>query len=536
MDTGWTATIELPPGKATTSTAVAATERIASAYNTSRASVVVEPLASGDASRARLMVLTRNPLEEIHPWPGPHLFDAAEGIAPIGVYPDGTQACYQFWRRGSGAVHGLLAGTSDAGKSRQVDMLLGYERHSGGLVCSWICDPQHGQSLPDWMDHVDFAARTAEEGIVLLRMAVAVMYARNDYLARVEWTDDRGRRRVGKAHFEPTPAMPLLSLTIEEAHAVLAYEEAAKLAEAIGKMGRKCGVALRLVVQVPLLAQLGNSTTLRDAVAGGNVIVLRTANRLSSPTVLPMPVDPAQLPRRFPDGSSTAGLGFVLGATDRQAPMRGYYDLDPFGRATAGETVPLDAISAPAAERVAHRAGIDLPDPGAHRRADRHGGPGDGHLPRTQHHPGRGPRVPPGAPPGPHRRNRTRPRSPAADRVHGAAPACQRRSRTPGPPRRLGRRHSTRRHGGVRVTTHDESLIALGRQAHRMAGEIRLFAELAETIGFAPNGPNWAEARLLADTLHGLAFACAFETESTDLLSDLTGRRWRRLDPPGGAG
>jgi hypothetical protein len=309
------------------------------------------------------MVLTRNPLEEVHPWPGPHLFDAAEGVAPIGVYPDGAQACYQFWRRGSGAVHGLLAGTSDAGKSRQVDMLLGYERHSGGLVCSWICDPQHGQSLPDWMDHVDFAARTAEEGIVLLRMAVAVMYARNDYLARVEWTDDRGRRRVGKAHFEPTPAMPLLSLTIEEAHAVLAYEEAVKLAEAIGKMGRKCGVALRLVVQVPLLAQLGNSTTLRDAVAGGNVIVLRTANRLSSPAVLPMPVDPAQLPRRFPDGSSTAGLGFVLGATDRQAPMRGYYDLDPFGRATAGETVPLDAISAPAAERVAHRAGIDYRTP-----------------------------------------------------------------------------------------------------------------------------------------------------------------------------
>jgi DNA-binding transcriptional ArsR family regulator len=357
MDFGWSAVIELPAGKSTTSTAVAATERIASAYNASLASVVVEPTSSGDASRARLMVLTANPLQDVHPWPGPHLFDAAEGVAPIGVYPDGDQALYRFWRPGSGAVHGLIAGTSDAGKSRTTEMLLGYERHSGGLIASWICDPQHGQSLPDWMDHVDFAARTAEEGVVLLRMAVAVMYARNDHLAHVEWTDDRGRRRTGKASFEPTPVMPLLSITIEEAHAVLAYDEAVRLAEAIGKMGRKCGVSLRLIVQVPLLAQLGNSTTLRDAVAGGNVIVLRTANRLSSPAVLPMPVDPAQLPRKFPDGSSTSGLGFVLGATDRQAPMRGYYDLDPFGWATAGETVSLDGISARAAERAAQQAG-----------------------------------------------------------------------------------------------------------------------------------------------------------------------------------
>jgi hypothetical protein len=187
----------------------------------------------------------------------------------------------------------------------------------------------------------------------MLRRAVAVMYARNAHLARVEWQDERGRARKGKAHFEPTPQMPLLSITIEEAHAVLSIPEARKLAEDIAKMGRKCGVSLRLVVQVPLLDQLGNSMTLRDGVAGGNVVVFRTANRLSGQVAFngTLPVDPSQLPRQFPDGSSTAGLGYILGASDRQAIMRSYCDLDPFSWATAGDTVHLDP--APAAEQSA---------------------------------------------------------------------------------------------------------------------------------------------------------------------------------------
>jgi DNA-binding transcriptional ArsR family regulator len=359
MKAGWSATIELPPGKSTTSTAVAATERIASAYGKPVTSVVIEPTASGDASRARLMVLTTNPLQGVHPWPGPQLLDATTGTAPVGVYPDAEQAAYRFWQPGSGAVHGLVAGTTGAGKSQFVGMLLAYERHSGRLIVSWVCDPQHGQSLPDWMDHVDFAARSAEEGVQMLHMARAVMYARNRYLADVEWTDEQGRRRKGRASFEPTPEMPLLSVTVEEAHAVFVYDEAVKLAEEIGKMGRKCGVSLRLITQVPLLSQLGNSMTLRDAVAGGNVIVLRTANRLSGQVAFngTLPVDPAQLPRRFPDGSSTSGLGFMIGATDRQAPMRGFFDVDPFGWATAGETNTLDPYSSRAAELAARKAG-----------------------------------------------------------------------------------------------------------------------------------------------------------------------------------
>jgi hypothetical protein len=82
----------------------------------------------------------------------------------------------------------------------------------------------------------------------------------------------------------------------------------------------------------------------------------------------------------------------------------------------------------------------------------------------------------------------------------------------------------------------DEPLIALARQAHRVAGEIRLLAERADTLGMPLDRYSPAEVRRFADTVHGLAFACAFQIGSTDLLNELTGRRWRRVDPPGGAG
>jgi hypothetical protein len=78
------------------------------------------------------------------------------------------------------------------------------------------------------------------------------------------------------------------------------------------------------------------------------------------------------------------------------------------------------------------------------------------------------------------------------------------------------------------MSTRDASLSALGRQAHQVAGEIRLLAEQGVTLGMNPE-----EIRLLADTLHGLAYGCAFEAQDMDLLFEMTGRRWRLLDDPG---
>jgi hypothetical protein len=83
---------------------------------------------------------------------------------------------------------------------------------------------------------------------------------------------------------------------------------------------------------------------------------------------------------------------------------------------------------------------------------------------------------------------------------------------------------------------HDESMRDLGRQAFRVAGEIRLLVERAETLGvnpeavtgearFRPEARTWDEVRAAADTLNGLAYAIAFDGDM-QLLHEITGRHW----------
>lgn len=349
-DTGnWSATIELDPGKHTTADAVNAAARIASAYRLPMSSVVVEPTEDYNASKARIAVLKNNMLEVPQMWPGPQL-DVTEGIAPIGPYHDGDLAFLRYWQPGSGAVHSLIAGATGSGKSMFVGTKLATERHSGGLVCSWICCPQGGMSFPEWMGNVALSVDTPEGGAEMLLWALAVMRSRARYMATMDWTDAQGRARHGMKHFEPSADMPLLAITIEEAPQVMKIKGAAENAADIVNTGRKVGIALTFVAQVPLLSQLGNSTPLRAGLTSGNVVVFRTADRLSGQVsglaaMDDSGVDPYKIPRRFKDGSPTGGLGYTLGASVRPALFRSYFDPDPVRWSTEGTTVPLDEMS-----------------------------------------------------------------------------------------------------------------------------------------------------------------------------------------------
>jgi hypothetical protein len=117
-------------------------------------------------------------------------------------------------------------------------------------------------------------------------------------------------------------------------------------------MSRKCGIKFRLITQVPLLNSLGNSMAIRDAVAAGNVIVFRTANRLSGQVAFngSMPVDPCTLPKEWPNGDTTSGLGYVFGpGADRPATMRTFLIIKPRRWATSGEPAQLEPFVGPVA-------------------------------------------------------------------------------------------------------------------------------------------------------------------------------------------
>ena len=105
-------------------------------------------------------------------------------------------------------------------------------------------------------------------------------------------------------------------ITLDEAPAFLTDPkhgpEAGRLLADIGKRGRKAGFRLRVATQVPSLAELGgNAQALRSMLVGGNVVCLRTGDRVSA-AMIGLEADPSALPRYFPDGEATGGLSLAF--------------------------------------------------------------------------------------------------------------------------------------------------------------------------------------------------------------------------------
>lgn len=368
---GWTGTISQDvPGSFAPERWVPATGRVAAAFQIGLADITLEA-SSDNASKAAVTVLHDNPLVNVQNWTGPYAllgeeqvkpFDPNTGIAIVGIHSDGELVRYRFWNSG-GAWHDLISGATGSGKSEFVSLLLGYERHAcvevpvldemtgqpkldengdvvkvkRGLIVSRIGDPQWGQSFTDWQDAVDWFAPNIDEIRIMLQKTEREMYARNKKFGRAKFYNEKLKVwQRGIKNFKATPDLPLISITIDEAHEVLKDPECKRIVAVLGKMGRKVGIKLRLITQVPLLQELGNDMAIRDAVASGNVIVFRTANSLSGQVAFngALPASPNTIPREWPKGrakpgeETTAGLGYALGASARSAIMRAFYPGD----------------------------------------------------------------------------------------------------------------------------------------------------------------------------------------------------------------
>jgi hypothetical protein len=322
---GWGATVVGPIGAYESDQFAAAVGKIASAYSMKKSMITVLP-DPDDENQSTILAQRSSPIKDTVRWSGPDSIDVKTGRAPIAMYADGEQAFYEIYRPGWGVPHVAAFGTTGSGKSEFLNALFTIDRwahyrdeqgRAHGLVANFLIDPQQGQSFAPFLD--DLAAPVAtslEEAILLVLCLTEEMLRRNRYLARVEYVDERGRKRKGRKWWNPLIDGPILSLTIDEAHDYLSNRAFATLVTKAGRMWRKCGGQLRLATHTPLLTDLGGSMALRDVLTGGLVWVGRTANSLSGPTAFNgrLPADPRSIPQ-------IPGMAYILSGLQPKAML-----------------------------------------------------------------------------------------------------------------------------------------------------------------------------------------------------------------------
>ena len=348
-------------------------EAVAAAFDASVAEAYVEATPDGVKSTGLFTKLRTGTLTEPREWDGATV-DPATGLAVVGRFPDGQPVRSRLYVPGvgGGARHELVVGCDGSGKTGLLNLGLCISAMSG-RVAQAILDPQHGQALPAWLEHAQYA-RGPEECVAYLDGLYAGMQAQSAWLADLEWTHPlTGQTRRGMDFFDTDLCgLPLTEITIDEAAVLLAIKGIPARILDLAKLGRKVGFRVRLGLQVPSWAEMGKSE-LRSILTGGNVFIFRTGDKVSQGMVN-IPADPYKLAKYFRDGSPTTGLGYCDTIDQRQSvPMRTDWVPDPHAvaeqAAKAGlirELPPLvagalaKALGRPAtAARMAERAEVE---------------------------------------------------------------------------------------------------------------------------------------------------------------------------------
>lgn len=311
--------------KTVVSNILAASENIAGAWHKPMTEAYAERDPHGITSRGHLTILRGHTLMEVREWDGAGI-DPQTGMAVIGRFADGTPVRVKFYTPRYGTRHALISGTTGSGKTELLNLLVFIALASGRFV-PVILDPQEGQSLPFWRDQGCLYAAGVDECHRMLRGVHAGMLDRSRYLAGFRWDDD-GIARRGMPFFDyDLTGLPMPLIIFDEAHMALKGDtKPSRLmieqTTETGRLGRKTGTSLWLATHIPGLSELGGEHALRDMLRGGNVVSMRTANRVGGGMV-GLEKDPSEIPMFFADGKETYGLGYAAGPDNRpDAPMR----------------------------------------------------------------------------------------------------------------------------------------------------------------------------------------------------------------------
>lgn len=336
-------------------------QKVAAAFDQPITQAYVEQHPSGIQSRGMFTMLDRATLEETRHWAGGTI-DPRTGLAVVGRFPDGKDVHEKFFSLPKdGISHTLIAGDMGSGKSELINLSMTLSVTSG-LIAPVILDPQMGQALPAWQDHVPYACGT-DECRKWLKALHATMFDRSEYLAGLTFCDPQTNRwRKGMGFFNPFViirdpvtgeqrplGLPIVEITVDESPILLAIKGMVPLILDIAKLGRKVGFRLRLVAQVPSLAEL-KAQELRSMLRGSNVFCLRSGDNVTG-GYTGVTGDPNLLAKYWPNGSKTYGLGYADTIDNQSAtPMRTDLVMDAY---EVAETTRIRTFDDRAAARLA---------------------------------------------------------------------------------------------------------------------------------------------------------------------------------------
>lgn len=269
-------------------------------------------------------VYKTNPLMKVRKATVDDLTMDSKGRITIGVCHDGKPARMRLWDPGQGALRGITAGVTGAGKSVLQNLILAGEKRSG--VVSWVGDVQGGMSLPEAEGRVDWFAKGPVETLLMLTAAHAVMKYR-----------ERISNEMGRGDFALGRPWPLINITLDEINRLLSHpDEAMRKATAyliadIQKTGRKVGIGIRLAVQSLHLKDLGDDDAIRQQGKVGALFLMRTASsstkEMGLDGIAPAGFQMENIPARIyengqiealfsgkddEDGESTAGMAYMF--------------------------------------------------------------------------------------------------------------------------------------------------------------------------------------------------------------------------------
>lgn len=346
---GWTAPILGIPGVHDMDQFRGALRKVASAYETGRHLVTIEPTDASIESQAQVTVLRNASNLDVKRFlenDEGAAVNPETGCARVGYFNDLKPVHFQFWSRESGMKFSLIAGGTGSGKSAFVSSLLSL-CHQSPYMVTVLIDPQGGGSQPDWNGQTYRTALGIEAAHYEIRRWNWIFKRRAEMVANLKWVDDKGRARKGFPFLEPSDLYPGVRVVLEEAPLLFedeeVGEECAELIASGAKTWRKAGGALDIVTQLPSVEDLKKQSLRSMLRSNGNVISFRTGDSVSQ-NMLGMQEDPSQLPEYFvPSGNPTHGLAYIVGIDRRQASWRAMIPEDPHGIAIQPAAGVLDA-------------------------------------------------------------------------------------------------------------------------------------------------------------------------------------------------